>query len=102
MRIYELTPDHQLASVATASTAAVQPDGRWKLSQYASPRFGGGVIESEHLASREFTSTVGGDFLGLTVAAPNQLETRVLWQLMQHLQQNGLDAARHGLAFLFR
>src|SRR6185295_8766475 len=77
MRIYELTPDHQLASVATASTAAVQPDGRWKLSQYASTRFGGGVIESEHLASREFTSTVGGDFLGLTVAAPNQLETRV-------------------------
>ena len=102
MRIYELTPDHQLASVATASTAAVQPDGRWKLSQYASTRFGGDVIESEHLASREFTSTVGGDFLGLTVAAPNQLETRVLWQLMQHLKQNGLDAAPQEFAFWSR
>ena len=43
MRIYELTPDHQLASVATASTASVQPDGSWKLSRYATTRFGGEV-----------------------------------------------------------
>ena len=34
MRIYELTPDHQLASVGTASTASVQPDGSWKIARY--------------------------------------------------------------------
>jgi lipopolysaccharide export system permease protein len=102
MRIYELTPDYQLASVASASSATVQPDGSWKLSHYASTRFGGPVIESEHLASRTFESTVGGDFLGLTVAAPRQLGTRVLWGLMQHLKENGLDARPQEFAFWSR
>jgi lipopolysaccharide export system permease protein len=102
MRIYELTPEHELASVATASTASVQPDGSWMLSQYARTRFGGPLVDSEHLASRNFASTVGGDFLALTVAQPNQLETRVLWGLMHHLKENGLDAAPQEFAFWSR
>ena len=102
MHIYELTPDHQLASVATASTASVQPDGSWKLTRYAATHFGGEVIEAEHQASRDFSSAVGGDFLGLTVAAPRQLETRVLWSLVQHLKENGLDATSQEFAFWSR
>ena len=102
MHIYELTPDHQLASVATASTASVQPDGSWKLTRYAATHFGGDVIEAEHQASRDFSSAVGGDFLGLTVAAPRQLETRVLWSLVKHLKENGLDATSQEFAFWSR
>ena len=102
MRIYELTPEHQLASVATASTANVQADGNWKLTRYAITLFGGETIEAEHLASREFKSAVGGDFLGLTVAEPRALETRVLWQLVQHLKENGLDARTQEFAFWSR
>ena len=102
MHIYELTPDHQLASVATASTASVQPDGKWRLTRYAITRFGGETIEADHLASREFESAVGGDFLGLTVVAPRQLETRVLWQLVKHLQENNLDARPQEFAFWSR
>ncbi len=102
MRIFELTPDHQLASMATASTAEVQADGSWKLSHYDSTRFGGPLIESEHVASRKFSSTVGGDFLTLTVAIPDQLGTRVLWGLMRHLKENGLDFAPQEFAFWSR
>jgi lipopolysaccharide export system permease protein len=102
MRIFELTPDHRLASVATASTATVEPDGSWKLSRYASTRFGGELVEAEHLDSRSFASTVGGDFLALTVALPRQLETRVLWQLMRHLRENGLDSKPQEFAFWSR
>jgi len=102
MRIYELTPDHQLASVATASTASVQPDGSWKLARYASTRFGGALIESEHLATRDFTSTVGGDFLRDTVARPGDLDTRALWALIRHLKDNGLDAKSQEFAFWSR
>jgi hypothetical protein len=69
MRIFELTPDHELRSMATASTATVQPDGGWLLSHYASTTFGGERIESELEDSRMFQSTVGGDFLALTVLA---------------------------------
>jgi lipopolysaccharide export system permease protein len=102
MRIYELTPDHQLASVASASTASVQPDGSWNLTRYAITRFGGEAIESERMVNREFKSAVGGDFLGLTVAEPRQLETRVLWQLVKHLKDNGLDARSQEFAFWSR
>ncbi len=102
MRIYELTPDHQLASVGTASTASVQPDGSWKLTRFAITRFGGEVIESDHVASRDFVSAVGGDFLGLTVVQPRQLESRVLWELVRHLKENGLDAKSQEFAFWSR
>ena len=102
MRIYELTPDHQLASVATASTALVQPDGTWKLSRYAVTRFGGELIEAERDATREFQSTVGGDFLKDTVARPNDLDTRTLWSLIRHLKGNDLDSRTQEFAFWSR
>jgi lipopolysaccharide export system permease protein len=102
MRIYELTPDHHLSSVATASTATVQPDGSWKLARYAATRFGGEVVESEHLATRVFSSTVGGEFLKDTVARPGDLTTRALWGLIRHLKDNGLDAKSQEFAFWSR
>ncbi len=102
MTIFELTEDHQLKSVSTASTARVQPDGDWTLSHYESTRFGAEVIESEKEDSREFKSTVGGDFLALTVSAPRQLETTVLWGLIRHLKQNSLDSSEQEFAFWSR
>ena len=102
MTIFELTADHHLKSVSTASTARVQPDGDWRLSHYESTMFGGEVIESEKEDSREFKSTVGGDFLALTVSAPRQLETTVLWGLIRHLKQNSLDSSEQEFAFWSR
>ncbi len=102
MRIFELSEDHRLKSVATATTAHVQADGSWKLSHYASTVFGGERIESQLEESRQFASSVGGDFLALTVSSPRQLETRVLWNLIGHLQQNGLDSAEQEFAFWSR
>jgi len=102
MRIFELSPDHTLVSVASASTANVQPDGKWQLSSYARTRFGGEVVEADKAASRIFETKVGGDFLELTVAVPRQLATTVLWSLMQHLRENGLDTAPQEFAFWSR
>ncbi len=102
MRIFELTPDHTLQSVASATTANVQPDGSWKLSNYSRTRFGGDVIEADKESSRVFETKVGGDFLELTVTAPRQLATTVLWNLMQHLRENGLDTAPQEFAFWSR
>jgi lipopolysaccharide export system permease protein len=102
MRIFELTPDHELKSVATAATATVQPDGTWKLTRYAATKFGGPTVESEKEASRGFNSTIGGDFLALTVREPRQLETRVLWGLMRYLKENDLDASTQEFAFWSR
>jgi lipopolysaccharide export system permease protein len=102
MLIVELDDEHQLKSVATASTAKVQPDGSWKLSHLATTKFGGNLLDSTLEDSRDFHSTVGGDFLSLTVASPAQLETRVLWGLIQHLRQNSLDSSEQEFAFWSR
>jgi lipopolysaccharide export system permease protein len=102
MTIFELGAEHRLESVASASTAAVQDDGGWKLSNYASTKFGAERIESEIQDTREFHSTVGGDFLALTVSIPRQLETRVLWGLIRHLEENSLDASEQRFAFWSR
>jgi len=102
MRIFELSPEHTLVSVASASTAAVQPDGTWKLSSYSRTRFGGDVVQADKEASRTFETKVGGDFLELTVTQPRQLATAVLWNLMQHLRENGLDTAPQEFAFWSR
>jgi lipopolysaccharide export system permease protein len=102
MRIFELSPGHELQSVATASTATVQPDGTWKLTSYRRTRFGGETVEADKEASRIFETKVGGDFLELTVTAPRQLATSVLWNLMRHLRENGLDTAPQEFAFWSR
>jgi lipopolysaccharide export system permease protein len=97
-----LDDEHQLKSVATASTAKVQPDGSWRLSHYASTRFGGEILESRIEDSRQFQSGVSGDFLALTVSSPRQLETRKLWGLIRHLRANSLDASEQEFAFWSR
>jgi lipopolysaccharide export system permease protein len=102
MRVFELSDEHELKSVASASTAIVKPDGSWQLTQYARTDFGGERIEATREGSRVFESAVGGDFLGLTVAQPKQLETRVLWSLISYLRANGLDATPQEFAFWSR
>jgi lipopolysaccharide export system permease protein len=102
MRIFELSPGHELKSVASAATATVQADGSWRLSRYARTRFGGQTIEADKEATRSFQSKIGGDFLGLTVAEPRELETRVLWNLMSKLDENGLDSRPQQFAFWSR
>jgi len=102
MRIFELSPEYTLDSVASASTASVQPDGSWKLSSYQRTRFGSATVEADKEASRNFETQVGGDFLELTVTVPRELATRVLWNLMSHLRENGLDTAPQEFAFWSR
>jgi lipopolysaccharide export system permease protein len=102
MRVFELSPEHKLISMSTAATASVEPDGSWRLSRYATTRFDGQIIESHQEGSRVFESAVGGDFLGLTVVQPRELETRVLFGLIRHLRENGLDATTQEFAFWSR
>jgi lipopolysaccharide export system permease protein len=102
MRIFELSPEHTLESLAKAETANVQKDGSWKLSSYARTRFGGPLIEADKQASRVFHTKVGGDFLELTVTSPDQLASRVLWKLMRHLRENGLQTSAQEFAFWSR
>ena len=79
MRIFELT-DGPPAQVGghRERPPRVQPDGSWQLSHYRqSPRSAARPSNRDQQDSRDFNSSVGGDFLALTVSDPRQLETRV-------------------------
>lgn len=102
MRIFELSDEHELVSVASAKTATVRADGGWLLSRYGRTRFGGETIEADKEQSRPFETSVGGDFLGLTVTQPRQLATPVLWTLIRRLDENGLDSTAQQFAFWSR
>ncbi|MBK6597415.1 MAG: LPS export ABC transporter permease LptG [Proteobacteria bacterium] len=102
MRIYELSPDHQLLSVAKAAGAEALPDGSWRLQDFAESRFAGAVIKTVLAAERRFSGSTSAEFLGLTVVDPAQLESRVLRRLIDNLQANGLDARPQVFAFWSR
>ncbi len=103
MRIFELTDDHELKSVATARTASVQADGSWKLSHYASTTF---RRRAHRIASTRTAVSSSPPWAAISSGSrcrtPRQLETRVLWGLIRHLKQNDLDSSQQEFAFWSR
>jgi lipopolysaccharide export system permease protein len=102
MQVFELSPQHELLAMSRAATAQAQPDGGWLLSSFAETRFGEPQIAASSAPQRRFDSTASAEFLGLTVAEPRQLETRVLRRLIGNLESNGLDARPQVFAYWSR
>ncbi|MCB1623944.1 MAG: LPS export ABC transporter permease LptG [Pseudomonadales bacterium] len=102
MRIFELSPRHELLAVARAAGAEALADGSWRLRDFAESRFANETVSTTAARERTFTASTSSEFLGLTVAEPSQLETRVLWRLIANLQANGLDARPQVFAFWSR
>jgi lipopolysaccharide export system permease protein len=102
MQVFELSPQHELLAMSRAATARAQADGGWLLSSFAETRFGESQIAATSTPQRRFDSTASAEFLGLTVAEPRQLETRVLRRLIGNLESNGLDARPQVFAYWSR
>lgn len=102
MNVFELSPQHELLALSRAATAQVMPDGSWQLSNFAETRFDAAKVTASASRQRKFGSTTSAEFLGLTVAEPRQLETRVLHRLIAHLESNGLDARPQVFAYWSR
>ena len=84
MRIFELTPDHQLVSVATrehraACSRTAAGSCRVTRSRASAARTSRPTTRRAASSSPRSAATSSR----LTVAQPRQLETRVLWKLMQ-------------------
>jgi lipopolysaccharide export system permease protein len=102
MQIFELSPQHDLLAMSRAATARAEADGTWRLSNFAETRFTSGAISASSSRERKFDSTTSAEFLGLTVAEPRQIETRVLRRLIRNLKSNGLDAQPQEFAYWSR
>jgi len=99
MMIYEIGADGRLAAVGRAVSASADDRGVWALEQYAETRFVGDAARGSRSARRLLDSALGAEFLVVAAASPKQLPTAVLWNMVHHLQLNGLDAreARYAL-----
>lgn len=102
MQLFELSPRHELLAMARAASATARADGGWDLSKFAESRFGEDGIAATLSERRKFDGTASAEFLGLTVAEPRQLETKVLRRLIDNLQRNGLDAQPQVFAYWSR
>lgn len=92
MMVYELDDDGRLRAIGRAASARAGEGGAWALEQYAETRFEKDSVESLRAPRRVLESNVTAEFLGIAASSPSQLPTRALWQMVEHLESNGLDA----------
>jgi lipopolysaccharide export system permease protein len=104
MLIFELSPNHRLRAIgrATQATAEAEANKGWTLSGYQESRFTRDRVLTRPSTQRSLQSNVSAGFLGLAVADPRQLETRVLFQLIRYYQSNALDTRPYVFAFWSR
>lgn len=102
--VFRFDEQHHLISVARAASA--EADKQWLLRDYVESRLetrqdGDHVIVSREPTHR-FETSLSADFLGLGAKSPETLPGRVLFEMIGHLQANGLDASAFEIAFWSR
>ena len=100
--VFKFDAQRRLSSVGRATSASIDTDNRWRLSDYRESR-----IESERVVARrsavaQLPTRLSPEFLGLAVVEPKSLPSRGLYNYVQHLKQNGLDARTYETAFWAR
>ena len=102
MMIYEINPDHRLASLGRAATASVDAAGGWSLDQYAESRFENETVRAARNLSHDLQSNLSTEFIGIAATTPSDLPSVALWRLWQHLSSNQLDTEQTEFAFWSR
>lgn len=102
MLVFEISPDHELLAIGQATRARADSADRWRLTDYAESRFAGDYVNGRQSSERVLESSVGGSFLGLTVADPREIDVRQLWHVLGVLERNGIDARAYEFAFWSR
>lgn len=91
MMIYELDESGRLAAMGRAATGSADERGHWALEQYAETRFSQDGVTSSREARHLLTSNVSAEFLGIAATIPGQLPTLALYEMVEHLEANGLN-----------
>ena len=97
LRVFELTPEGDLAVVGRAGSATQQSAGHWLLQEYEQSRVNGERIETLQQAQRQLDTRISAGFLGLATADRTQMSVRALAALVEYLRSNGQDS--HGYEF---
>jgi lipopolysaccharide export system permease protein len=102
MMVFELSPEHRLRAIGRAARATSRSDRTWLLSGYGESRFTEERVLARTGGSRVLASNLSGEFLGLAVTEPNDIETLGLWNVIRFFRANDLDAGAYVFAFWSR
>jgi lipopolysaccharide export system permease protein len=100
--VFELGPQHVLASVGQAQASKLQADGSWELRHFAISRFTTQRVESQTDALHDLTVGDGPASLGAITSDPAELSVRDLAKVVSHLAGNGQDARAYRFAYWSR
>jgi lipopolysaccharide export system permease protein len=100
--VFKFDAQRRLKSVGRASSASIDTDNRWRLSDYRESRIEGPAVVRSRSAVAQLPTRLSPEFLGLAVAEPRSLPSRGLYGYIQYLKQNGLDARTYETAFWAR
>jgi lipopolysaccharide export system permease protein len=100
--VFKFDAQRQLSSVGRASSASIDTNNEWRLSDYRESRIEGQRVIPSRAPVAQLPTRLSPEFLGLAVVEPKSLPGRGLYSYVQHLKQNGLDARTYETAFWAR
>jgi lipopolysaccharide export system permease protein len=90
--VFEFNAQKRLVSVARASSASIDAQNRWLLSDFRQSHFADDHVEITRAASASLKTNLSAEFLGLATVKPDEMPVRGLFSYARHLKRNGLDA----------
>ena len=100
--VFNFDAQRRLRSVGHANDASIDKDNLWQLGDFVESN-----LEDEKVVTRsephtQLQTRLSAEFLGLAVLDPDSLPGRGLYEYIQHLKANGLDARSYETAFWAR
>lgn len=98
LTVYEFDDGHQLR-VTTRAAYAEFHDGQWHLMDVQQSSFGEQGVSISHTDSEVWPSLLTPDLLGIVRLKPKNMSAADIAQLVDYLDENGLDADEYRYAF---
>ena len=100
--IYELKTRSQLWKMSRASSAGIDDDNQWILSNLKETVFNDKGISQEYSRYKIEKTKLDRDLVSLTVVKPENLNIIELYRFVNYLKSNGLDSNLYSTAFQSR
>jgi len=100
--IYELKKLSQLSKISRASSAGIDDDNQWILSNLKETVFSESGISQESSRYKIEKTKLDRDLVSLTVVKPENLNIVELYRFVNYLESNGLDSDLYITAFQSR
>jgi len=100
--IYELKTFSQLSKISRASSAGIDDDNQWILSNLKETVFSENGISQESSRYKIEKTKLDRDLVSLTVVKPKNLNMIELYRFVNYLESNGLDSDLYSTAFQSR